>query len=632
MEILGAVLQAEGGVKFRVWAPASPTVTVEFYTAASASSAIRTFPLAAEAKGYFSGRDPDATLGSLYRYRLESGSYSDPAARALPAGPHGPAQVVDATFPWTDAAWRGRPASEMVIYELHLGTFSPTGDWAGAMELLPRLAELGITAVEIMPIAEFPGRFGWGYDGVGLFAPTRLYGSGCDAKRFIDRAHALGLMVLLDVVYNHLGPDGNFLRQFSADYFSRECRSEWGDALNFGGPNSAPVRDFFLRNVRYWIEEFHCDGLRLDATQQIFDRSPVHILAEISRVVRESAPGRLTFLVGENETQQCSLVRPRSVGGCELDALWNDDYHHSAHVAATGRREAYYLDYRGTAQELVSAVTQGFLFQGQWCRWQGKRRGTPTRGLKPTQFVLFLQNHDQVANSLRGQRLHELTSPGKWRALTALTLLAPATPLIFQGQEFAASAPFTYFADHHGDLAKLVGAGRRKFLEQFPSVAAAWVKDEPPAPEDPAAFERCRLDWSEWDRHSAARQLHQDLLRLRRDEPGLQAPAPWCGAVLTEQAFVLRYGSPAGDRLLLVNLGPGLLWDPAPEPLLAPLPGQGWRIRWSSEALEYGGGGTPVPETQSNWVLPAESALLLEPYESSALPPARLSERSESSP
>src|SRR5437016_6215138 len=302
-----------------------------------------------------------------------------------------------------------------------------------------------------MPVADFPGRFGWGYDGVDLFAPTRLYGRPDDFRSFVDRAHALGIAVILDVVYNHLGPDGNYLKGFSEGYFTDRYQNEWGEAVNFDGPDAGPVREFFIANAGYWIDEYHLDGLRLDATQTIFDASDEHILAAIARRVRQAGPGRTTFVVAENDRQESRLARPPARGGYGLDAVWNDDFHHSAMVALTGRREFYYRDYRGRASEFVAAARHGFLYQGQ-----GTRRGSPAFDLAAECFVVFLQNHDQIAHSGAGLRLHALTSPGRWRAMTAFFLLMPGVPMLFQGQEFAASSPFLFFADHQPPLADAV--------------------------------------------------------------------------------------------------------------------------------------------------------------------------------
>jgi maltooligosyltrehalose trehalohydrolase len=467
-----------------------------------------------------------------------------------------------------------------------------------------------------MPIADFPGRFGWGYDGVNLFAPTRLYGTPDACRRFLDRAHGLGLGVILDVVYNHVGPEGNVLPHFSPEYFSARYTTDWGPAINYDGAHAGPVRDYFLANAGYWIDEFHFDGLRLDATQNIYDTSADHILAAIARRVRQAARGRATLLVNENEPQHTRLVRPPAQGGYGLDMLWNDDFHHSAMVALTGRNEAYYTDYLGTPQELISALKYGYLYQGQYYKWQDKRRGTPALDLPPAVFVTFLQNHDQIANSGLGLRCHALTSPGLYKALTALLLLGPGTPMLFQGQEFAASSPFFYFADFHGDLARLTAEGRAKSLSQFPSLAQPEMREWLSDPTAPETFARSKLDLSERQRHAWASALHRDLLRLRSAEPVFRAPrrGTMDGAVLAPDALVLRFfGAGGDDRLLVVNLGRDLHLNPAPEPLLAPPAGRCWQTQWSSEDPRYGGSGTPPLEDRANWHLPGRAAVVLRP-------------------
>jgi maltooligosyltrehalose trehalohydrolase len=601
-----------GGVHFRVWAPHSRTAAVQLSSPANQDA--RLIPLEPEPGGYFSALVPEGRVNLLYKFKLDSGVFPDPVSRFQPAGPHGPSQIIDpAAFPWTDTKWQGVPSDGQVIYEMHIGTFTPEGRWASAIEQLPELAALGVTMLEIMPIADFPGSFGWGYDGVDLFAPTWLYGEPDEFRAFVDRAHALGLSVILDVVYNHVGPDGNYLKQFSPDYFTDRYQNEWGEALNFDSANSGPVREFFIANAGYWMDEFHLDGLRLDATQQIFDNSEDHILAAIARRVREAANGRSAYLVAENEEQHSKLVRPPAQGGYGLDALWNDDFHHSATVALTGHNEAYYSDHHGHPQEFISAMKHGYLFQGQWYSWQKKRRGLPTTGLHPANFVHYIQNHDQVANSLHGMRLHELTSPGRLRAMTAILLLGPMTPMLFQGQEFAASAPFLYFADHNPELARLVASGRRKFLEQFPSVACPESTPRLADPESETTFKRCKLDFSERQRHAASYELHRDLLKLRREDPVFRRPRPRGadGAVLGAEAFVLRFfGDEGDDRLLLVNLGADLQLNEMPEPLLAPPEGRSWKIFWSSEDPRYGGFGTP-PLGDGAWRIPGQAALVL---------------------
>ena len=615
---VGAEAQPEGGVHFRVWAPRRRRVEVVF------EGEGRTLPLEEEEGGYFSGLAGWAGEGMLYRFRLdgEDYPYPDPASRFQPQGPHGPSRVVDPSkFRWADAGWKGASLKGQVVYEMHVGTFTRGGTLAAAARELRELAAVGVTCVELMPLAEFPGRFGWGYDGVCLYAPTRLYGEPDDLRRFVDEAHRNGVAVILDVVYNHLGPDGNYLGQFSEHYFTDRHKTEWGAALNFDGRHSRAVREFFLSNARYWVDEFHFDGLRVDATQSIQDDSPEHFLAALSREVRDAARGRATIIVGENEPQNTRMVLPAESGGYGLDGLWNDDFHHSAMVALTGRSEAYYSDYRGAPQEFVSAAKYGFLYQGQRYKWQRHRRGTPTYGLAPQTFINFIQNHDQIANSARGLRAHKLTSPARLRALTALTLLLPGTPMLFMGQEFASSAPFQYFADHEPELAEKVRRGRTKFLAQFRSIATRETRARLPDPGDRETFERCKLDLSERDAHREVYDLHRDLLRLRREDPvfSAQEPRGLDGAILSTDAFVLRFfGRDGDDRLLVVNLGGDLGLNPAPEPLLAPPPGKVWRTLWSSEDYKYGGTGTTPLETKNNWCIPGEAAVALRPADAAS--------------
>ena len=606
---IGAEL-LDGGTHFRVWAPEAKAVAVVFEDGKLAPVAMR-----AEEHGYFSATAPGIRAGTRYRYRIGDRNYPDPASRFQPEGPHGPSEVVDPSrFRWTDTGWPGVTRAGLVIYEMHIGTFTPEGTWKAAAEQLMELAKMGVSMVELMPVADFPGNFGWGYDGVDFFAPTRLYGSPDDMRAFVDRAHAVGIAVILDVVYNHFGPDGNYLKSFSKSYFSEKYKNEWGEALNYDGPDSAPVREFMIANAGYWIDEFHLDGLRLDATQQIFDDSKEHLLLAISRKVRDVSGRRDTYLVAENETQQAKLVRTAGNGGYELDALWNDDFHHSATVALTGKSPAYYSDYHGTPQELISALKWGYLYQGQWYSWQKKRRGTPSLDLEPNNFVTFLGNHDQVANSGRGLPLCELTSPGRLRAMTALLLLGPGTPMLFQGQEFASRSPFLYFADHNPDLAKLVKKGRHEFLKQFPALATDAMQKLLHDPADRATFEQCRLDFEDRRRNAPVYEMHRDLMNLRRDRSVFRSPRRRGvdGAVLAEDAFVLRFfGEGGDDRLLLVNLGHDRTLVPVPEPLLVAPEGRSWSMLWSSDDVRYGGCGTPEPEKDAIWSLPGEATLVM---------------------
>lgn len=619
------------GVHFRVWANRCKKVEVVFEGPSGDWPAA--LELAAEKGGYFSGLAEGAGAGALYRFRLDDGDslYPDPASRFQPDGPHGPSQVVDpAAYEWHDAHRSGLRPEGQVIYEMHIGTFTPEGTWKAAARELPELARLGITVIELMPVAEFPGELGWGYDGVDLFAPTRLYGTPDDFRRFVDKAHKAGIGVILDVVYNHLGPDGNYLKQFSESYFTDRYENDWGEAINFDGEDAGPVREFFLANAGYWIEEFHLDGLRLDATQDVKDASEDHILAAVARRARETAGALPIFLVAENEPQETRLVRPPDQGGYGIDALWNDDWHHTAIVALTGRSEAYYTDYCGSPQELISAAKYGYLYQGQRYTWQENRRGSPSFGLAPWAFVNYLQNHDQVANSARGERCHRLSSPGAFRALSALLLLGPATPMLFQGQEFCASSPFLYFADHKKGLARAVRKGREKFLAQFPSITQPDTREGIPDPSARETFERSKLDLSERESQAPCYDMYKDLLRLRREDPVFRAQGAGGidGAVLGPNAFVLRFFAPdgeaSGDRLLLVNLGQDLKLAPAPEPLLGPPEGGSWDVMWDSESPKYGGSGAPPAEDEGGgWRLPGLAAVALRP----AAPPSRTRRR-----
>ncbi len=616
---IGAELQP-GGVDFRVWAPLRSRVEVVFPNADSLNHVrLQPLSLTRDASGYFSGFSPEAKAGTRYGFRLDGSDrlYPDPASRLQPEGPHGPSAVVDPdTSTWHDGDWSGVRLHGQVIYEMHIGTFTPEGTWTAAIDEIPRLAELGVTLLDVMPVAEFDGCFGWGYDGVDLFAPTRLYGSPDDFRRFVDVAHQHALGVMLDVVYNHFGPAGNYTGQFSDSFVSHRHSTEWGDAINFDGKNSQPVREFFLANAGYWIDEFHIDGLRLDAIQAIVDDSPDHIIAAIVRRVREAAAGRDTLVIAENELQDARMLRSVEQGGCGLDAAWNDDFHHAARVAMTGRSEFYYGDYRGTPQELISAIKWGYLYQGQWNARQGHCRGTPALDLAGRQFVVFLENHDQVGNSAHGWRSHQSTSPGRHRALTALLLLAPGTPLLFQGQEFSSSSPFFYFANHSDqELSKLVRVGRHNFMRQFRSLSGPDADACLIDPGASAAFERSKLDLSERESHASSYRLHCDLLRLRREDPVFSAQRAdrIHGLVLAEETLALRYLGEAGDdRLVVVNLGRDLKWNPAAEPLLAPPADSAWRLLWSSEDPRYAGSGTG-PLEPDDWVFLGHSALVLAP-------------------
>jgi maltooligosyltrehalose trehalohydrolase len=614
---IGAELTGPDQTHFRVWAPKVRHVDLVLEDGTGENAGQTCYALAAEEAGYFSGH-VNAGSDTRYWFRVNDRLYPDPASRFQPDGPHGSSCIVDpARFQWTDSQWPGVSLKGQIIYEMHVGTFTRAGTWRAAAQQLEELARIGITVVEMMPVAEFPGRFGWGYDGVDLFAPSHLYGTPDDLRAFIDRAHSLGLGVILDVVYNHFGPDGNYLGAFSDDYLTRGNENEWGDAVNFDGQNSGPVREFFITNGRYWVDEFHFDGFRFDALHAIQDQSGEYIISEVGRAAREAAGARSIILIAENDRQEARMVRPHSQGGDNLDGMWNDDFHHSAVVALTGRKEAYFGDYRGSPQEFISAAKHGFLYQGQALSWRKALRGSSTFDIPSEDFVCFVENHDQIANTGPGERVRFQTAPARYRAMTALLLLGPWTPLLFQGEEFGASSPFMFFADlGDASVRDAIRKGRAEWLAPFLSLTKEEALTTLPAPDDPKVFARCKLDFSEREKSRQLYDLHMDLLKLRREDSRFseQIPGMIDGAVLGRTSFVLRYFSKEGDdRLLLVNFGDSQELHPASEPLLAPPSECKWELLWTSESARYGGSDAVVTATRQRWILPGEAMFVLRP-------------------
>ncbi|MBX4926980.1 malto-oligosyltrehalose trehalohydrolase [Rhizobium binae] len=611
---IGAEVDADG-VSFRLWAPARERC---FLVIEGNSE----HEMMAEDSGYFWLYVPGLTAGARYQFHFGDASdlLADPASRFQPDGPSGSSVVVDPTrYPWNDHDWQGMSAFGTTLYEMHIGTFTRDGSFASAREKLAKLRMIGINCLEVMPINEFEGEFGWGYDGTLLYAPTRLYGPPDDVRAFVDEAHRLGMGVILDVVYNHFGSGERFC-EFTPEYFTERYSNEWGKSINFDGPNSRGVREYVAKNAAYWIDEFHFDGLRIDATQALFDSSREHIVTLIAREARAAAGQRQIYLVSENEPQQTSMVRPVEVGGHGLDALWNDDFHRSATVALTGRSEAYYHDHRGSAQELVSAAKYGYLFQGQRYDWQDRPRGTPGLDLEPWHFIHFLQNHDQVANSGTGARIGHMTSPARLRALTALQLLGPQTPMLFQGQEFGSSSPFYYFADHDGEIADIVRQGRRDFISQFPNLRDEKLVEHMADPCARATFDEAKLDWAEWERNAAIVRFHRDLLHLRQTDKAFSRQAcardgQMDGSILSSTALLLRFFAekPSDERLLLINFGNDIVVDSLPDPLFAPPGGHHWHLSWSSEEAAYGGSGRRCYDFHKPWVLNGDIALVLAP-------------------
>jgi malto-oligosyltrehalose trehalohydrolase len=568
----------DGGVRFRLWAPAMGMVALMLEDPRASSVAL---PMTPVGGGWHELVTDRATVGSRYRFQLEDGQYvPDPASRFQPDDVHGPSEVIDpAAYAWQDHSWRGRPWEEVVLYELHAGAFTPAGTFRSAIERLDHLVALGVTAVELMPIADFPGGRNWGYDGVFPFAPDAGYGRPDDLKALVDGAHARGLMVFLDVVYNHFGPEGNYLHLYAPQCFTDRHRTPWGAAINFDGPESRVVRDFFVHNALYWLEEFHFDGLRLDAVHAIRDDSTPDILEELAQAVR-AGPGRArhVHLVLENDDNAARYLRRG------YDAQWNDDLHHALHVLLTSEREGYYADYADRPlYHLGRCLTEGFAYQDEPSAFRdGRRRGESTRGIPPVHFVSFLQNHDQVGNRAFGERIGALADEAAVRAATAIVLLAPSPPLLFMGEEWGACEPFLYFCDFGGELARQVTDGRRREFARFAAFADPATRARIPDPNARETFERPRLDWHSCESAAGRRWLahYRELLALRAREvvprlkgmPADRATFRLIGASGIEVNWVLGDGS---RYTLIANLGSA--------PLALDVAGGGRRIYANAE-------------------------------------------------
>jgi maltooligosyltrehalose trehalohydrolase len=485
----------DGGVRFRLWAPQATAVTLRLEGMTS-----RDLPMERGPGGWFSTITRHAQPGTRYRYQVQDLLVPDPASRYQPEDVHGPSEVIDPTaYQWEATAWRGRVWEEIVIYELHTGTFSIDGDFGGVMAHLDHLVALGVTAVELMPIADFPGRRNWGYDGVLLFAPDSRYGGPDDLKRLVEACHARDLCVFLDVVYNHFGPDGNYLGAYAGSFFTERHTTPWGAAINFDGPDSRPVRDFYIHNALYWLEEFQFDGLRFDAVHAIIDESTPDILTELAQCIDDQFGDiRHIHLILENDKNQARYLARQGVHPLLYTAQWNDDLHHALRVVTTHQHGGYYADYADRpAERLGRALAEGFAYQGDPSPYrEGATRGEPSTHLPPTAFISFIQNHDQVGNDAFGTRLPSLATAPAIRAAVATYLLAPQIPMLFQGEEWGADQPFAFFCDFRPELAEAVRKGRRDEFVKFPEFAAPEARDRIPDPNAPDTFERSRLDWS----------------------------------------------------------------------------------------------------------------------------------------
>ncbi len=564
----GADCRDDGGVRFRLWAPAARKVEL------SLAGAHRTtfLPLEEQDSGWFELVTDAARAGSLYRFRIDGEQeVPDPASRFQPKDVHGPSEVIDpAAFDWHDQEWQGRPWKEAVIYELHVGAFTPSGKFSSVRGRLDYLADLGITVIELMPVADFPGRRNWGYDGVFPFAPDSTYGRPEDLKRLIQSAHDHGIMVLLDVVYNHFGPEGNYLNAYAPQFFTDRHRTPWGNAINFDGPDSRAVRDFFIHNALYWLTEYHFDGLRLDAVHAILDDSTPHILTELADAVRSSAePRRHVHLILENELNQVNYLQRTAHCKAKLyDAQWNDDIHHALHVLITAEKDGYYSDYSDRPLDrLGRCLSEGFAYQGDLSLYRnGQARGERSAGLPPSAFVSFLQNHDQVGNRAFGERITTIADAAAVRAAVAILLLAPSPPLLFMGEEFGVETPFLFFCDFEKSLAPAVAAGRRNEFARFARFNDPSAREGIPDPNAATTFEASKLDWHDFvqPRHQEWMNFYRQLLKIR-DQHALSRFSDTCAVkssyeVHPDRGLTAKWELSNRSKLtLLANLGPALL-------------------------------------------------------------------------
>ncbi len=589
---LGAWLDGDG-VRFRTWAPSPRRLAVRVEDDAGRPRGEH--PLARDDAGYFSGIVPGIDAGARYRYVLEEGpALPDVASRFQPEGVHGPSEVIDPTaFRWTDDGWHGLDRDALAIYELHVGTFTREGTFAAATARLDELAELGVTAVQLLPVADFAGDRNWGYDGVDLFAPARCYGRPDDLRALVDRAHALGLGVILDVVYNHFGPDGAYQGTYARQYFNPRHHTPWGAAINLDGPGAGAVRGYFVESALHWLHEYHVDGFRLDATHALRDDGPRHFLAEYADAVHGARTGRgRPVVIAEDHRNLDTVVRPPANGGWGLDATFADDFHHATRRLLAGDHEGYFQDYAGTTAEIATSLARGWLYTGEHSAFWDEPRGTSPDGLALPRFVHCLQNHDQIGNRAFGTRLTDEAAPEAVRAAAALLLCGGASVLLFMGEEWAASTPFLYFTDHHDELGRLVTEGRRNEFRHWEAFRDPASRQRIPDPQDPATFARSRLDWTERDRepHASTLRLHRALLALRREvgpAAGQQAVA------LDADTVALRRAAGTDAELLVIARlrGGG---EHRGHPILDPPAGTRWQLVLTTEDGGLAPDPTPV--------------------------------------
>jgi maltooligosyltrehalose trehalohydrolase len=581
---LGAVLSSQGACSFLVWAPRAKQVDVHIVQPRDQMIAMQSLPF-----GYFYVETEGVQPATEYKYLLDGEKERpDPASRFQPHGVHGASQVVSSQFVWTDHAWRGIPLAQYVIYEIHVGTFTPEGTFEAIVPRLESLKDLGITAIEIMPIAQFPGDRNWGYDGAYPFAVQNSYGGTEGFKRFVDACHKAGIAVVLDVVYNHLGPEGNYSADF-APYFTRSYKTAWGDALNFEGPDSDPVRRFFLDNALQWVEEFHVDALRLDAVHSILDISARPFIQEMAVALKEFADrsNRLIFLMPESNRNDAHMVRSRDVGGWGLGSVWNDDFHHALHVLLTGEREGYYEDYEGI-EDLARSFRHGFIFTGQYSKYRKRRHGNSSANLRGEHFIVFAQNHDQIGNRHEGDRLGRIISFEESKLAAAAVLLSPFLPLIFMGEEYGEEAPFQYFVSH-GDP-KLIAAVQKGRIDEFDGFVDA---GKVPDPQSEETFRRSKLNWELRNngKHKILWDWYRELLRLRRELPALvQLDMETIEVEAVPGTMFLRRWSGSNQVFAVFH------FDSKSRNISAAIPRGQWRKLLDSSESKWDGKGSELPD------------------------------------
>lgn len=592
---LGANI-VEEGVLFAVWAPEHDRVRVivddEFGE--------RTLDMSIDDRGVWSVVDSRAVAGSRYAFLPgDEPETPDFYSRSQPDGVHARSEVIDPTFAWTDKGWRGISADEVIIYELHVGTYTQEGTWDALIEQIPAMQELGVTVLEIMPVSECPGNRNWGYDGVYHFAPASYYGRPKDMQRFVDSAHAHGLAVILDVVYNHFGPEGNYTARYSPYYLSERHTTDWGPALNWDGDHSEMVRQWAIDNASYWVNEFHLDGFRIDATHAMVDDSPKHIIQELGEKVREVAPGRTLLLYAEDGRHDIRRARSSERGGEGMDGTWADDFHHEMRVHLTNDREMWLKHYGGTAITIAETIQHGF---GPTTFARGDEYAVSPDDPGHA-FVIALQNHDQVGNRPFGERLHHVINEDRYKVASALLLFAPETPLLFMGQEFAASTPFCFFTDMPEDLGKLVTEGRRREFHEFGAFGDKQLRDSIPDPQARTTFERSKLRLEERDAHAGMYALYRDLIALRKNDDALGGGDRSCteAFALGAELIAVRRWNDEHELMLLANFGPESSTTLE----------EGWTVAFSTQNSRYGGQGQPFNHCDGSATIPARTSVIL---------------------